>query len=150
MKAEIQKALLHEIPLTAAMGLAVEEAGPDMVRLSVPLEPNHTHKQTAFGGSLYSAAVLAGWGVLWCALRERGLDAQAQVVIVGSGERFLKAVDADFTAECVMAPGVLDPALKLFQRKGLARVQLDSVVFCKGEACVAFQGSYALVAQKGR
>jgi len=148
MKAELQKALEHEIPLTKAMGLVVEEAGPDLVRLALPLEPNHNHKNTAFGGSLYSAAVLAGWGVLWCALKARGLE--AQVVVVGSGERFLKAVDSDFAAECVAAPGGLEPALKLFQRKGLARVQLDSVVFCKGEACVAFQGSFALVASKAR
>ncbi|HXC63200.1 MAG TPA: YiiD C-terminal domain-containing protein, partial [bacterium] len=139
MKAELQEALGHEIPLTKAMGLVVEEAGPGLVRLALPLQPNHNHKHTAFGGSLYSAAVLAGWGVLWCALKERGL--KAQVVVCGSGERFLKAVDGDFTAECAAAPGGLDRAFRALERKGLARVQLDSVVFCRGEACVAFQGS---------
>ena len=146
MKAELQETLEHEIPLTKAMGLVVEEAGPDLVRLALPLGPNHNHKQTAFGGSLYSAAVLAGWGLLWCALKERGLT--AQVVVSGSGERFLKAVDSDFSAECVVSPGGLDPAFKALERKGLARVQLDCVVFCKGEACVAFQGSFALVGTK--
>jgi thioesterase domain-containing protein len=146
MKAELQEVLISEIPLTKAMGLVVEEAGPDLVRLALPLQPNHNHKHTAFGGSLYSAAVLAGWSVLWCALKERGL--KAQVVISGSGERFLKAVDGDFSAECAVAPGGLDFAFKALERKGLARVQLDCVVFCKGEACVAFQGSYALVAIK--
>jgi thioesterase domain-containing protein len=146
MKELLQEALLEEIPLTKAMGLVVEEAGPDLVRLALPLQPNHNHKQTAFGGSLYSAAVLAGWGVLWCALKERGL--RAQVVISGSGERFLRAVDADFSSECVVAPGGLDLAFKTLERKGLARVQLDCVVFCKGEACVAFQGSFALVGIK--
>ncbi|HTB33667.1 MAG TPA: YiiD C-terminal domain-containing protein [bacterium] len=146
MKAELQAALFEEIPLTRAMGMAVAEAGPDLVRLELPLEPNHNHKHTAFGGSLYSAAVLAGWGVLWCALKERGLA--AQVVISGSGDRFLKAVDGDFSAECVVAPGGLDFAFRALERKGMARVQLDSVVFCRGEACVAFQGSYALVALK--
>jgi thioesterase domain-containing protein len=146
MKDLLEAALLEEIPLTKAMGLVVEEAGPDLVRLALPLQPNHNHKHTAFGGSLYSAAVLAGWGVLWCALKQRGV--RAQVVISGSGERFLKAVDGGFTAECVVAPGGLDLAFKALQRKGMARVQLDSVVFCGGEACVAFQGSFAIVAAK--
>jgi thioesterase domain-containing protein len=142
----LQDALDHEIPLTAALGLRVEEAGPEFVRLALPLGPNHNHKQTAFGGSLYSAAVLAGWGLLWCALKDRGVE--AQVVIVGSAERFLKPVAGDFTAEAALDAAVLDQALKLYARRGLARVDLDSVVFSGGEACVAFQGTYGLVAKK--
>jgi thioesterase domain-containing protein len=146
VKDQLEKVLLEEIPLTYGLGLRVDAAGPDLVRLSLPLDANRNHKHTAFGGSLYSAAVLAGWGVLWCALKQRGV--KAQVVISGSGERFLKAVDGDFTAECIVAPGGLDMAFKALERKGKARVHLDSVVFCKGEACVAFQGSFAMVAEK--
>jgi thioesterase domain-containing protein len=143
MKALLQETLLHEIPLTASLGLTVQEASASLVRLHFPLEPNHNHKQTAFGGSLYSAAVLAGWSVAWCALQERGL--KAQVVIVDSGERFLKAVTADFTAECGVDQAQIDAALKMLARKGKAKLELESVVLCQGEACLAFKGTYGLI-----
>ena len=146
MKDALQAALHHEIPLTKAMGLTVAEAGPGLVRLAFPLEPNHNHKATAFGGSLYSAAVLVGWGLLWCALRDRRVE--AQVVIVGSAERFLAPVRADFSAEAALDAATLEPALKLLKRRGLARVNVDSVVFCGEVACVAFQGTYGLVGNK--
>jgi thioesterase domain-containing protein len=146
MKDALQAALHHEIPLTMAMGLTVDEAGGELVRLALPLEPNHNHKATAFGGSLYSAAVLAGWGLLWCALKERGVE--AQVVIVGSAERFLAPVTADFCAEAALDSATLDPALKLLKRRGLARVNVDSVAFCGAQACLAFQGTYGLVGRK--
>jgi thioesterase domain-containing protein len=146
MKDALQAALHHEIPLTQAMGLTVDEAGPEMVRLALPLEPNHNHKATAFGGSLYSAAVLAGWSLLWCALKDRGVE--AQVVIVGSAERFISPVSADFTAEAALDAATLDKALKLYKRRGLARVNVDSVVFCGEDACMAFQGTYGLVGKK--
>jgi thioesterase domain-containing protein len=147
MKDALQTALHQQMPLTQAMGLLVDEASPEMVRLVLPLEPNHNHQATAFGGSLYSAAVLAGWGLIWCALVDRGVDARA--VIVGSAERFIAPVTADFTAEAALDPATLDKAFKLLKRRGLARVNVDSVVFCGLEACMAFQGTYGLVGKKG-
>lgn len=144
MKEILQSTLLHEIPLTQALGLRVEEAGSGLVRLSFPLEPNHNHKQTAFGGSLYCAAVLAGWSVAWVALQERGI--KAQVVIAGSGERFVKGVTKDFVAECTADAYQLERALKMLATRGKARLGLASVVLCEGEACMAFQGTYGLIA----
>jgi thioesterase domain-containing protein len=143
LKELLQKTLLHEIPLTKALGLEVEEASSGLVRLRFPLEPNHNHKQTAFGGSLYSAAVLAGWSVAWCALQERGV--KAQVVIAGSGERFLRGVTTDFVSECAAEPYQLEKALKMLATRGKARLGLASVVSCEGEACMAFQGTYGLI-----
>ncbi len=144
LRERLQATLLHEIPLTQALGLKVEEASSGLVRLSFPLEPNHNHKQTAFGGSLYSAAVLAGWSVAWCALQES--QVQAQVVIAGSAERFLRGVDGDFSAECGTEPAAVAAALAVLERKGKARLDLQAVVLCGGEACLAFQGSYGLIA----
>jgi thioesterase domain-containing protein len=143
MKELLQETLLHEIPLTQALGLKVEKATSDLVRLSFPLEPNHNHKQTAFGGSLYCAVVLAGWSVAWCGLQERGV--KAQVVIAGSGERFMQPVTADFIAECQASPKMLDAAFKMLARKGIARLELESRIFCREEACVSFQGTYGLI-----
>lgn len=125
------------------MGLAVEEATPSLVRLAFPLAPNHNHKNTAFGGSLYCAGVTAAWSLLWCALRESGL--KAQVVVASSTERFLRPAAGDFTAECTAADGALHDALVQLRSEGKAKLRLKSRVLCGDDVCVAFEGTFALI-----
>lgn len=143
MKQELQAALAHHIPLTLALGLEVAEASPKLVRLSFPLDPNRNHQHTAFGGSLYAAAVLAGWSLLWCVLNSEGAD--AEVIIAASQERFVKPVGAAFTSECRAPEAALAGALRTLRRRGMARAELESGILCGGEACVLFKGSYGLL-----
>jgi thioesterase domain-containing protein len=83
MERQLQQILTERIPLTQAMGLQVREAGARVV-LAFPLALNHNHKCTAFGGSLYSAAVLAGWAWLEAAMLRRGW--QGHLVIQREGQ----------------------------------------------------------------
>ena len=57
----LQSVLHHDIPLTREMGLKVVSWQDRQLRLQLPLVANINHKSTMFGGSLYCAAVLAGW-----------------------------------------------------------------------------------------
>ena len=57
---QLRNVLHEEIPLTKAMGVEVNSYDGHCLVLSAPLDPNTNHKDTAFGGSLYSLAVLAG------------------------------------------------------------------------------------------
>ncbi|HTB22883.1 MAG TPA: YiiD C-terminal domain-containing protein [bacterium] len=143
MEQELQAALEKHIPLTLALGLEVAEASPRLVRLSFPLGPNRNHQHTAFGGSLYAAVVLAGWGLLWCALNSEGAD--ADVIIAASRERFVKPVGAAFSAECRAPQDALAGALRTLRRRGMARVDLESGILCGGEACTLFYGTYGLL-----
>jgi thioesterase domain-containing protein len=70
----LERLLHHDIPLTGDMGLRVRAWDNHCLRLHVPLAPNVNHKSTMFGGSLYCAAVLAGWGWLHLRLGEAGLS----------------------------------------------------------------------------
>jgi len=140
---QLERVLLSEIPLTRALGLRVEQAGPNLVRLAFPLEPNHNHKQTAFGGSLYAALVTAGWSLAWCLLNEKGI--KAQIVIASGRERFIRAVTSDFTAECLADAAEVELALAELASRGKARLRLKATVWCQGEACVEFDGTYALL-----
>jgi thioesterase domain-containing protein len=146
MKQELQAALEKHIPLTLALGLTVEEASSGLVRLSFPLEPNRNHQNMAFGGSLYAAAVLAGWSLLWCVLRENRVA--GEVIIAASGERFLSPVDAAFTAECSAPAGAYALALRTLHRRGMARVNAESEILCGGKRCMIFGGTYGLL-EKG-
>ncbi|KTC45318.1 hypothetical protein AO269_31985 [Pseudomonas putida] len=84
----LERLLHHDIPLTGDMGLRVRAWDNHCLRLHVPLAPNVNHKSTMFGGSLYCAAVLAGWGWLHLRLGEdhgrARLQLQTQVL---DGER---------------------------------------------------------------
>jgi len=70
----LEAILHHDIPLTRAMGLRVENWEHHELRLKVPLQANINHKSSMFGGSLYCASVLAGWGWLHLRLREAGIE----------------------------------------------------------------------------
>lgn len=87
----------HEkIPLTRAMGVRVVPHG-DTFAVQAPVELNHNHLHTAFGGSINSVATLAGYAFLWLAIRETG----AQLVVQHSSIRFLRPLHQVIRAVCV-------------------------------------------------
>ncbi len=50
-EAALASYLLAHIPLTGAMGVTVDRAGPDEVVLAAPLDPNVNVHGTVFGGA---------------------------------------------------------------------------------------------------
>jgi len=74
------QALLHrEVPLSRHMGVAAHGYDGAELILTAELEPNINIHGTAFGGSMYSLAALAGWSLL--RLRLEDLSLQAEVVV---------------------------------------------------------------------
>ena len=59
----LQRRIDREIVLAKPMGIIVEAADERALVLRAPLAPNANHKGTAFGGSLYSLAVLDRLGL---------------------------------------------------------------------------------------
>src|SRR5271154_6985155 len=97
----LQERIDREIVLAKHMGIIVEAAHAGALVLRAPLAPNANHKGTAFGGSLYSVAVLTGWAWVTRYLAARGLAADA--VIQESSVRFLSPVQGELRA-CTAAP----------------------------------------------
>ena len=62
--------LYQHIPLSRAMGIEVTEASCERVVLSIPLEPNINHQETAFGGSISAAAMLSCWMLAYLRLNQ--------------------------------------------------------------------------------
>jgi len=139
----LQRTLLREIPLTRAMGLTVEEYSGRAITLRAPLASNDNHQASAFGGSLYSAAVLAGWGLLFLKLREHGL--RGSIVIQESRIRYLRPVTGDILATCRLdAESALDTFFRTYKRRGAARIRLACSVAESGTPAVAFEGRYVV------
>ena len=141
------QAVLHsDIPLTREMGMAVIDWRDHCLRLQLPLAPNVNHKSTMFGGSLYCGAVLVGWGWLHLRLRELGID-DGHIVIQEGQISYPLPVTGTAVARCP-APDekAWERFLTMYQRRGRARLTLETVVSNKGsdEPAVRFSGQYVL------
>jgi len=140
--AELEQTLHHEIPITRTLGIRVADYDGELLRLAMPLEPNLNHKCTAFGGSLYSLAVLCGWGLLHLKLAEAGL--QRHIVIQDAEIRYLAPVTTDMQVECRLDEPAWQRFHAMLKKHGRARLGLDVVIEHNGTAAVEFCGRYVV------
>lgn len=136
--------LLHnEIPLTREMGIEVIECEENRVGLCAPLQPNINHKCTAFGGSLYSVAVLCGWTLIYTQLQKHLPG--GHIVIQHSEVDYIHPVDGDIMAYCEITDTVsFERFLATLKRRKMARISLDTVIEYNNMAAVIFKGSYVV------
>ena len=105
MNADISQKLkdffVEHLPITQFMGLEVESYDGEQLILTAPLEPNINDKQTAFGGSLYNAAVMTCWGLVYLKTQEKGIECNQ---VVTGGEVKYKAPVAGTIRAIAQAP----------------------------------------------
>ena len=137
----LQRRIVGEFPVAQHMGIVVESADDSAVVLRAPLAPNANHKGTAFGGSLYSVAVLAGWAWATRYLASRGVAADA--VIQESSTRFLAPVEGELRATAT-APSELqiDKFRKMLQRAGRGRIRLRVAIGRDQTIAALFEGEF--------
>jgi thioesterase domain-containing protein len=140
--AEIEAFLHEKIPLAQAMGVRVEACDEEALVLTAPLEPNHNHLGTAFGGSLAALATLTGYACLWHALDDR----DAHVVIRRSELDYRHPVRGTLRAIC-RRPGEdrLADFRSTFARAGKARISLKVTIGEGGRDCLTFHGVFVAV-----
>ena len=138
----LQERIDREIMLARPMGVIVESADDLSLVLRAPLAPNANHKGTAFGGSLYSLAVLTGWAWLTRFLATRKLDAEA--VIQESSMRFLKPVHGEMRA-CLEIPAAadIDKFQKMLVRADRGRIRLQVKMHEGSTLATIFDGLFA-------
>ncbi|MGD2118449.1 MAG: thioesterase domain-containing protein [Chromatiales bacterium] len=140
---QLEQRLHRQIPLTQAIGLRVSRLDAQEIRLSAPLENNFNHKLTAFAGSLYSAAVLAGWGLL--ASRLEALELHGHIVVQDANIRYLQPVNGDIDARCrISDAAAFDRFINLFRHKSRARILLETEIFNADAVAVQFSGNYVV------
>lgn len=140
---QLQAVLYSEITLAKAIGIEVSEYNEAGLTLCAPLENNLNHKHTAFGGSIYSLAVLAGWGLIYLLLQEKGLA--GEIVIQESRTRFIQPVTASISARCAFESSEqIERFIRALQRKRVARIQLQSNILSDDGVSAVFEGSYVV------
>lgn len=141
---------VEHLPITQFMGLEVESYNGEELVLVAPLAPNINDKQTAFGGSLYNAAVMACWGYAYLKTQERGI--QCNQVVMGGDVKYRAPVTGNIRAVC-KNPGddVIASFLDHFDRKGKAKISLDATITtdgtAEGKVAVTFSGQYAILSE---
>ena len=136
---EIENFLHEQIPITRAMGVQVAACDESEFIVTAPLEVNHNHLGTAFGGSLSAIATLAGYGLLWFQLGDRN----AHIVIKNSRIHYHRPVRGRIRAICKSPDSAtLSAFRKCFHQKGKARVDLKVTIEEDGQVCVEFEGVY--------
>lgn len=136
--------MLHaQIPITHAMGVRVVARSADGgVILEAPLEENHNHLHTAFGGSLGALATLSGYTLLWLELG----DPHCHLVIRDSRISFRRPVQGKLRAVCRRpAAAVLEAFRTNFARKGRARIEVEAVIEEDGAPAVIFHGTFVAI-----
>jgi thioesterase domain-containing protein len=142
---EIEQYFRDKIPLTRAMVVRVESWSDGKLILSAPLEANHNHLGTAFGGSLNALAMLAGYGLIWLSLG----DANAHVVVRRGTANFLKPVRGELRAACqVLGEAEMEAFRQRFLASGKARITLLAVIETEEGAAVEFEGEYVALREK--
>lgn len=134
-----EKYFHEKIPLTLAMGVKVEDYDRERLVLTAPLEANHNHLGTAFGGSLSALATMAGYGLLWLELDNH----EAHVVVQRGTTDYLYPVRGEIRAVCRQPEESRLAEFKArFQKTGKARIDLKVTVEEEGRVCVAFEGTF--------
>lgn len=137
---------LHEhIPITGPMGIAVTGYDGRSVTLSAPLSANLNHRRTAFGGSVSTLGILAGWVLLHLRLRDR--EPVPRLVIQHSETDFLEPIQADFLAVCRMrGTAAWERFERTLNRAGRARLALEADIIADGRSAGRHRGEYVAIA----
>ena len=152
LKARLDQFVESHLPLGRAMGLEVDHYDGQSLSLTAPLNLNDNDKGTAFGGSLYCAAVMAGWGYFYLRCLQYNLNEGAPNIVISKSEiEYLAPVDANtITATCSDAdPVIWDAFLSRYEERGKAKVQLTATIMANingvEKAAVKFTGTFALI-----
>lgn len=133
---------LHEhIPLSAAMQVSVQAVSAEEVILGAPLLPNINHRDTVFGGSASSLAILAAWSLLHARLMAEGCP--VRLVIQRNTMSYELPIPGYFTA-CALAPPPDEwhAFMKTLGRKGRARIKVASTLWYAGREVGHFGGEF--------
>ena len=131
----------RQIPLSKAMGISVVSVADDAVTLQAPLEPNLNHRQTVFGGSASSLAILASWSLLHVRLNSEGIA--ARLVIQRNTMEYQHPILGQFTARAMLEhPDAWRQFTATLARRGKARITVLAMLEHMGRVAGSFSGQF--------
>jgi len=138
---KLQNYLYNHIPITSAMGVEVRQCTYDQVVLFAPLAPNINHRDTVFGGSASTLAILSAWALLHVRLANEPVT--PRLVIQHNTMSYDKPIAGDFYAVCHYdTQSEWERFSKTLARRGRARINVAAVLQCGTEVVANFEGRF--------
>jgi thioesterase domain-containing protein len=144
---ELQTYLHNHIPITKAMGVEVRKCGYAGVELFAPLAPNINHRDTVFGGSASTLAILSAWALLHVRMADKSV--RPRLVIQQNTMSYDQPIITDFYAVCHYQDKSEWARFETtLARRGRARITVPAVLECQGDAVAKFEGRFVAVMPK--
>jgi thioesterase domain-containing protein len=145
---QLQSYLYQHIPITQAMGVEVRECTDNKVVLFAPLAPNINHRDTVFGGSASTLAILSAWALLHVRLINEPVA--YRLVIQQNTMQYEKPIGGDFYAVCEYdAPSQWERFKTMLARRGRARITVPAVLLYQDQSVASFEGRFVAVNPDG-
>jgi len=136
--------ILADIVPAGAMGFEITELSAERVELHAPIGPNVNDKGTAFGGSIASALLLAGWSLIGERLRALGI--QAEVYIHKMELEFLKPITTAFSSQARLNDEeAWSRFLLTLAARGRARIEITAESFAEGSCAARTHARYVAI-----
>lgn len=136
---------LHQaIPQSLAMQVSVDEVTDNSVQLSAPLAPNINHRNSVFGGSASSVAILSAWSLLYTRLA--GQDINATLVIQNNTMSYDAPILGRFEARASLVnENDWSRFIKLLLHRGKARIEVQSILNYGNKPAGRLTGNFVAV-----
>jgi len=137
----VKQKLTGQVPLVAHMGVKLVKYENRVVIVEAPLEANINTHGTAFAGSLYSVAAMAGWSLTHLSLMDAGFKPK---VMIARGEvDYKKPVTSDIRARACVDEETLETFVETFREKGKAKLGLRIEIESEGGLAMTLEAVYA-------
>ena len=139
--AAVEQYLHKHIPISKAMEVAVTSMDQYGVILSAPLAPNINHRNTAFGGSISTLAILSAWTFVHVQLEL--LNLSSRIVIQSNSLDYTNPATGNFQAHC-LAPDqeTWQRFITVLSKRRKSRLKLLARVYSNDLLVGQFQGKY--------
>ena len=135
----------RDIPLLDAMQLSLHSYDHLTLRLDAPLAPNINNKGTAFGGSIASICLFAGWAVATLAFADHGVG-NTEIVVFQSEMTFKRPARGHLDVVAHLDPEEFEDRLAQLRQGSDERLrfEVDIDLHHDGVCCATMRGVYVV------
>lgn len=141
---QLESIVHQEIPITQALGIRINQLTDTAITVSAPFSANKNIHNTAFAGSIYTVATIAGWSLVNNLASINGIE--GSVVLAKAEMQYKKPINGDIIATCQLKDTTaLATFLNSFQRKNRARITVTIELIEDSETKATLTANFALV-----
>ncbi len=140
---KLNEYILSNIPILTSVNLSVKELTENSIKLTAPLYENRNHYGSAFGGSIATLGIVAGWAILTYKIKEE--EVPATLVIKSSHTEYKRPVTNEFYAEVIIEDDDWYKLKNKFLEKGKSGLEVTSRIISNGELCAEQKSVYVCI-----